>query len=198
MAWLSGGAIDILLVLLPGFVAAGIFHSLAYRPRPSDFGLVVQSLVFAAIVQTVTELIGLVAPVKEMWADSVAGSGFVVQVGVALTLGIILAIVSNHDIAHSVLRRLRVTREDAYPSAWYSSFYRNKDAYVVLHLDGERRLFGWADEWPDSPDVGHFRISEGEWLVDDERIPLDGVVATLVAATDVTMVEFLRMDSASE
>ena len=55
MAWLSGGAIDILLVLLPGFVAAGVFHSLTSHPRPSDFGLVAQSLIFAAIVQTGTE-----------------------------------------------------------------------------------------------------------------------------------------------
>ena len=198
MAWLSGSAIDILLVLLPGFVAGGVFHSLTYRPRPSDFGLVAQSLIFAAIVQTVTELIGLVVPVNEMWADSFAGSGFVVQVVVALAFGLVLAVVSNHDVAHGALRWLRVTKEDAYPSVWYSSFYRNVDSYVVLHLDGERRLFGWPEEWPGSPDMGHFRISEAEWLVDDERIPLDGGVATLVPVTDVTMVEFVRMDSESE
>jgi hypothetical protein len=198
VAWLSGGAIDILLVLLPGFVAAGVFHSLTSHPRPSDFGLVAQSLIFAAIVQTVTELIGLVAPVHELWADSFAGSGIVVQVGVALVFGLILAIVSNHDVAHSILRWLRVTKENAYPSEWYSAFYRNGDSYVVLHLDGERRLFGWPEEWPGSPDKGHFRISEAEWLVDDGRIPLDGVATTLVPATDVSMVEFVRMDSGSQ
>lgn len=198
MAWLSGGAIDILLVLLPGFVAAGVFHSLTSHPRPSDFGLVAQSLIFAAIVQTVTELVGLVVHVDEMWTGSFAGSGFVAQVLVALLFGLVLAIVSNHDLVHGALRWLRVTKEDAYPSEWYSAFHRNGDSYVVLHLAGERRLFGWPEEWPGSPDKGHFRISEAEWLVDETRIPLDGVAATLVPATDVNMVEFVRMDSESQ
>ena len=197
MAWLSGGAIDILLILLPGFVAAGVFHSLAYRPRPSDVGLVVQSLVFAAIVQMVTELIDVALVGDTGRIDVLIESGIVVQVLAGLVLGVVLATLSNHDVLHSALRKIRVTREDAYPSAWYSTFYRNRDSYVVLHLDGERRLFGWAGEWPDSPDHGHFRISEAEWLVEDERIPLDGVTATLVPVADVKMVEFVRMKAES-
>ena len=116
----------------------------------------------------------------------------------ALVLGLVLAMVSNHDVAHGALRWLRVTKENAYPSEWYSAFYRNGESYVVLHLTGERRLFGWPEEWPGSPDKGHFRISEAEWLVEDERIPLNGVAATLVPATDVSMVEFVRMDSEAQ
>ena len=75
MAWLSGGAIDILLVLLPGFVAAGVFHSLTSHPRPSDFGLVAQSLIFAAIVQTVTELVHFAMLGDGERPDTFIGSG---------------------------------------------------------------------------------------------------------------------------
>ena len=70
---------------------------------------------------------------------------------------------------------------------------QSPDCYVVLHLHGQRRLYGWPEEWPSRPDEGHFRIAEGEWLVGDERIPATGVTAIVVPAKEVDMVEFLRM-----
>ena len=65
---------------------------------------------------------------------------------------------------------------------------------VVLHLQGQRRLYGWPEEWPSCPDQGHFRIAEGEWLMGDERRPAEGVVSIVVPAREVDMVEFLRME----
>ena len=70
-------------------------------------------------------------------------------------------------------------------------FLRHPDCYVVLHLKGQRRLYGWPEEWPSRPDEGHFRIAEGEWLIEDERRPAKGVSAILIPAGEVEMVEFL-------
>ena len=33
-------------------------------------------------------------------------------------------------------------------------------AYLVLHLTGERRLYGWAVEWPNTPEHVHFVMAE--------------------------------------
>jgi hypothetical protein len=50
-----------------------------------------------------------------------------------------------------------------------------------LHLNDERRIYGWPEEWPSDPRAGYFSIAEAEWIeaVDDEegkgcnkRIPL--------------------------
>lgn len=38
---------------------------------------------------------------------------------------------------------------------------------------------------------GHFRIMEGEWLVDEKRIPAKGVSAIPVPVGEVDMVEFM-------
>ena len=65
-------------------------------------------------------------------------------------------------------------------------------SFTVLHLKGERRLYGWPTEWPSRPDEGHFLIEEGEWLDDDgERRPAEGVAGMVVPASEVEMVEFL-------
>ena len=90
-------------------------------------------------------------------------------------------------------RRARVTRETSHPTEWYSTFARyGESCCVVLHPQGERRLYGFAEEWPGNPQEGHFRISDAEWLADgDRRIPVDGVSAILIPATEVTMIEFV-------
>ena len=61
---------------------------------------------------------------------------------------------------------------------------------------------GWPEEWPSQSDRGHFRISEGEWLGENDENVVgndenDGDSATeisaiLIPANDVEMVEFIE------
>ena len=46
MSWLSNDIVEILTFLLPGFIAAAVFYSLTSHPRPSEFTMVVQAIVF--------------------------------------------------------------------------------------------------------------------------------------------------------
>lgn len=63
---------------------------------------------------------------------------------------------------------------------------------MVLHLPGERRLYGWPREWPSSPNKGHFAMNQAVWLEKDGDIILHEVDTILIAAEDVEMVEFLN------
>ncbi len=198
MSWASSEAVTILSFLLPGLVAVAVFHMFTSHPRPSEFERIVQALIFTILVQAIAELalwIGRVLGHDALWSDN---SEIMVSVGIALVLGLIAVYFSNTDTLHGFVRFLRLTKETSYPSEWYSAFHHNPDCYVVLHLQGQRRLYGWPEEWPSRPDEGHFRIAEGEWLVGDERIPASGVTAIVVPAKEVDMVEFLRMQSPEE
>ena len=85
---------------------------------------------------------------------------------------------------------LLVLRGSEYRAAMLIGF-----AGFVLHLAEGRRLYGWPEEWPDHPDSGHFLIDQPEWLLDDgRRAPLYNVEKTLVPASDVEMVEFLKTE----
>ena len=55
--------IDVLVFLLPGFVAASIFYSLTSHPKPEIFDRVIQALVFTVIVQVTVAVISMVANV---------------------------------------------------------------------------------------------------------------------------------------
>ena len=191
MNWTSSEIVDVLKFLLPGFVSAAIFYSFTSHSKPSDFGLVVQALIFTIVGEAVIAALLLVD--RFAWMK---GQGVVLSVPVAVSLGLIAAYVSNNDTMHRFFRWLSVTRETSYPSEWYSAFAQHPDCCVVLHLTGERRLYGWPEEWPSRPEDGHFRITEGEWLTDDEdgekkKAQETGVSAIMIPVGEVEMVEFL-------
>lgn len=194
--------VDLLTFLLPGFVAAAIVHNLTPTPRPSPFERVVQALIFTVILQAGTGSI-------EQIASTVGGrfSGLAAFIGearptislaAAILFGLVLARVSNHDSVHSLLRRLRITHQTSYHSEWYGALSQNR-GYAVLHLGGERRLYGWPEEWPNTPDRGHFVIAEPQWLDANGRVTeAVGVRRILVRATEVEMVELMAVDPQGE
>lgn len=182
--WAFSGMVDILTYLLPGFVAAVIFYSLTSHPKPGGLDRVIQALIFTAIIQAVVQ------PIEGKLGNIEA----IASIMVAIILGVITAWLSNKDIAHGILRKIGITRETSHPSEWYSSFARNK-WYIVLHLTGQRRLYGFPVEWPSNPEKGHFRIAEAEWLVEEERKPITGVENILISYDEVEMVEFMSKEN---
>ena len=191
---LTKDLIALLLYLLPGFITAWVLHGLTAFPKPSRFEQTVQALIFTVFVQggLVGIRQGLLFSSRWLrlgtWNSDVS---LVWSCVVAVGLGLFLAWCSNNDIVHRLLRRLGVTRETSYPSEWFSTFAR-RNTWVVLHLKGDRRLYGWPEEWPSSPKDGHFSIQEAEWLGDkNERTPLSRVWSILIPVSDVEMVEFM-------
>ena len=195
MNWPAGGAIDFLAFLLPGFVSAAVFYSLTSHRRPNAFDKVVQALIFTALAQAMTwAVVAPFQPSAEGGADRTENYRLPVSVAIAAVLGLAAAAAANRDVLHRFFRYIGVTTETSYPSEWYSAFARHGNCYVILHLNGRRRLRGYAEEWPSLPDEGHFRISGGEWLTEDGSKPADeGVAAILIPAGQVDMVEFLNV-----
>ena len=176
-----------------GVIAAEIFHSLTSRPQLGAFDRIVPALIFTLIGQVITDCIVFVLGDADKGVFGTRGWEPLLSIVVAIALGLCAAGIANTDVLHRFLRSLRLTRETSYPSEWYSTFARHGQvSYIVLHLSGERRLYGYAEEWPSDPKDGHFRIAEAEWLdVGNERVPLAGVAAILVPAMEVAMIEFL-------
>jgi len=193
MSWASGEIVGVLTFLLPGFVAAAIFYALTSHPKPGAFDRIVLALILTLICQTLAELTVSALFDTEDEITTTQAKEPTLSIVFAIVTGLFLSGVSNTDMLHRCLRWLRVTRETSFPSEWYSTFARHgENAYIVLHLQGGRRLYGYADEWPSEPKGGHFRIAEAEWLDEEnERVALKGVSAVLIPAVEVTIVEFV-------
>ena len=192
MPWASSEVINVLAFLLPGFVAAEIYYLFTSRPKPSAFERIVQALIFTAVTQAIVALLPESVPSAEIDIGADAPWDPAWPVAIAVILAFIVVVMVNYDLAHRFFRWLHVTRENSYASEWDSSFVQNDGCYVVLHLSGERRLYGWPDEWPSDPERGYFRITQAEWLADEGRTALERVSGVVVPVGEVEMVEFVH------
>ena len=190
-------AISLVYQLLPGFVAAWIFYGLTAHSKASPFERVVQALVFTVVIQVFTIGARCIAFVLGglfslgIWTDD---AQTVVSIIIACLFGLEIARLANTSSLQKLLGKLRFTSRTSFPCEWYSAFSREK-RWVVLNLKGQRRLFGWPYEWPDSPDKGHFIIDQPEWLLPGgRRAPLHNVQVMLVPVTEVEFVEFIRFN----
>lgn len=187
---------ELLVFLLPGFVAAAVFYWLTSIPKPRVFERVVQALVLTAIVQSSAWLM-LEPLTKHISALARPPGKDAFTVLLAAGIGLLFAVAVNQDWVHRVLRGVGMTRENSYKSAWRSTFSSRTD-YVVLHLSDGRRLYGWPAEWPNRADEGHFKITEAEWLASCGERTGNEASAILLPASDVRMVEFVEPTLNSE
>ncbi|WP_425032219.1 hypothetical protein [Pelagibius sp.] len=109
----------------------------------------------------------------------------------------VFSFAANHETFHKLARKLGVTRETSFPSEWFGAFFK-KVTFVVLHLEDERRLYGWPKEWPSTPNQGHFVLLLPSWIVDGEDHPITGVESVLINVEDVKWVEFLEEELTAE
>lgn len=203
--------VGILQALLPGFYSAWVFYGLTAHHKPSPFERTVQALIFTLFIQVITaglrEIFFLVGSYSALggWTQD---AQLFWWLAVGTIIGVISAGFANNDYIHGWLRTRdwklcklrsdehvrawRWTKETSYPSEWYGALNETPGCYLVLHLSGNRRLYGWPEEWPDRPDLGHFVIAEAEWLLEDnKRVPLANVWSVLVPASDVELVEIM-------
>ncbi len=161
----------------------------------SPFERTVQALIYTGIVQAVVLvfrelmfLFGTKCCFGE-WTDNVA---FVTSITFAVLFGLLFSASANNNWFHPLLQKWRITKQPSYPSEWFSALTENQ-RYVVLHLTGSRRIFGWPYEWPNHCDSGHFVLTNASWLSDEnDTTPLANVHLILIPAKDVEMVEFLK------
>lgn len=166
--------------------------------RDCGFDSLAQVFIFTVIVQVATRLVLWKRDTEITVPVSGNTAGIAVSVLIAIVAGLFAAWLWNKDLPHSWLRKLKLTRQSSYRSAQYSAFAFHTNCYLVLHLKGERRLFGWPREWPSRPDDQHFLIEECEWLEDEDRHPIAGVSHMLIPASEVEMIEFLPMATDSD
>lgn len=189
--------VTLLQFLLPGFLAAWIYYGLTSFALPSQFERIIQALIFTLLVQPLAFVIKfLLLSVGRHWAllPWSEKAELATSVVCAFVLGALFAAFVNNDKFHALMRRIKVTRETSYPSEWYGAFC-NHVTYVVLHLKGERRIYGWPIEWPSESGNGHFLLEQVSWLGDENKeIPITNVTHVLVPASEIELVEFMDLN----
>ncbi|WP_397458608.1 DUF6338 family protein [Pseudomonas asplenii] len=190
--------IPLLQYLISGFLTAWIFYSLTAFKRPDTFGQIVQALIFTFVVHGIVLAIGALC----LWIGS---KGIVIgrwdekaealwSFVISVLLGLLSCYLATSDKLHTWLRNRGITEQTSYPNEWYSTFSRYP-RFVVLHLNDERRLYGWPSEWPNESTQGQFAIQNPAWL-DDKGVQTPCGAQFLVI--DASKVQWVEFDQAME
>lgn len=194
----SKDILALLTQLMPGFLTAWVVYGLTTYAKPSQFERIVQALIYSFIVSA---LVAVIEPLLLLAGRFVRlgtwdHSAEVVSSAIlAIALGLLLSYFMTNDAFFRCARWIGLTSRTPFPSEWYGAFAARPPRYVVLHLDGGRRITGYPMEWPTDPLSGHFKLTDAAWLDDENKeIQLNTNDSILIAAKQVEMVEFLKTD----
>lgn len=189
--------IPLVQLLIPGFLTSMIFYWLADVPKPGQFERTIQALIgtglitmLVSTIRSVVELIGEKYPFFGPWNASATNAW---SIGLAVSLGLLLAYLSNHDLLYRAARKLKLTSR-ASNLEWLYSFKNRDGQWVVLTLRDGRSLYGYPEAWPNSPESGHFLIIHPQWLEGLSWTVPPLVESYLISNADVLAVEFRQHD----
>ena len=126
-----------------------MLYGLTSDPKPSQFERVIQALIFTFLVHALLPLVQATLQFlgERFWSlrpwDDVARD--LAKLILALCLGGLLAFYTNTDALHQWLRAKGLTTRTSFPSEWFGVLYKTL-TYVILHLNDDRRLYGWPKE----------------------------------------------------
>ncbi|MEZ0582482.1 DUF6338 family protein [Erwinia sp. STN24] len=194
MEAVSGDLFKILMLLLPGFLTAWIFHAFTAYPKPSQFERVVQALIFTVFIQA---SLYIIKPTL-LWLGNYHSFGhWNVEAKTlwsyisAFTIGIVFSTLANNDKFHAFMRFIGVTKQTSYHCEWFGTFNANV-THVILHLTDDRRIFGWPEEWPADPERGQFILRNPSWVTEKGYEDMPTVKYIMFKSSDIKWVEFIQ------
>ena len=192
-------AIQILIFLIPGFIASKALDTLTVRkPDHKEIESVIEALIFSMLIYTLVSFAGLKSPVAldtlqttviypEPWS-------FVWLILASMTLPLLFAGIVNNDLHMRLARWLKITKKTSRLSVWNDAFY-DKKARVFINFLDEKRLFGWVEHFSDYPDKPFLYVTHPQWVKGEEYLPLEGVEGILITPEQkIAYLEFLKDD----
>jgi hypothetical protein len=190
--------IELLWLLLPGFVTAWVFFGLTAHARLGQFERLTQALIYTALVQAILAVVHWILAFfgRHVFrlADWTHSVDVVLSVAIALVLGVVLSYLANNNVIHGWLEGRNVTKKTSWPTNWYAILH-NSERFVVLHLKDGRRIRGYPIYFPDYSDRDHFVLQYPAWISPDNMpIDLSGTHRFVVAACDVAWIEVMKFE----
>jgi Family of unknown function (DUF6338) len=195
----KGELFELLVALLPGFVAAWVFHGMTAHRKANAFERVIHALIITAFIfPTVTGIrmfaVWIGSKMDHPWRWSQDLSLPLTSLVVGILYGLLFTCLANTSWMHSFFSWMKLTKRTSFPSEWYSVLIHRR--FVYLQLKDGRRIYGWPTEFPDYCDSGHFALERAEWIVQSptnpntyDRAPLAATNLILIPAKEVMFVE---------
>lgn len=201
-------AITVLVILLPGFLAARIEQRLVANPEQNEFDKTVEALLYSFFIYLSFTAINRSLPVSLRIEQVGGASRYSIEANptrlallplIAIILAALMAFATNNDFFGRFFRWLRVTRRTWRGYVW-SDVFHDYGGVVQVELADGRSVIGWLKYFSDRPENGSLFLERASWVVagNTESVPIDGPGILLTGASDIRSVMFLNAGGSDE
>ena len=168
-------ALNILLLLLPGFLSGQVFYSLFKVEEVAVPKRVLDALLFSFIVYLLVSAFYQWEPLAQVKSTGGSLSFFfstntrvIVLSGLGVILiPIIVGFLYFNDYLHFVLRKLKITTKTSRANTWNDAFL-SQNRYVIVTLKDGRRIRGYPTMFSTDPKEGFVYLYNPAWVNDDK------------------------------
>ncbi len=197
-------ALAVLLVLLPGFLAARIVQTLCVRPSQSELDKIVEALLYSFLIYIFySGVLGRTAlrVVQENLPDgsrafspSVRPRDLLLLVALSLLVGLLVSASVTNDWHGWLFRKARLTQRTTRSSVW-SDVFHDLAYYVQVQFTDGRKLIGWPKYFSDTPEESSLFLENAAWIdKEDKVIEISGPGILITKNMPVETIMFLKGD----
>jgi hypothetical protein len=200
----TAAALEILLILLPGFAAAYFVQLLAVRAKQTDLEKLIEALLFSFLIYvSYAFLRGTDTPIHFLHLP--AGDEIQVQrlnlllvAGLTVGYALLMVLYVNKDGAR-FFRRVGLTERTSRNSIWNDIFQDvqqtvdpHAGSIVQVETEDGRSVTGVLHYYSDSADECSVFLRQAEWVGEDgELVPIHGPGILLTQNAKITSISFL-------
>jgi len=193
-------ALQILLILLPGFAATYIVQTLAVRGQQTDFDKVIEAALYSVLIYGSFSVIeggrlpfalsgvGTANPTIQ-WSPR----SLLILLGLTVLVATAAVLYINKD-ANRLLRKIHFTTRTTRRSVWNDIFegQANDNQIVQVELDGNRSLIGILSYWSDTADENSIYVEQARWVsADGTEIAVPGTGVLLTRESKIKSISLL-------
>lgn len=173
-------ALQVLVILIPGFISAAIMDRLLVRKEKKEISLLIEALIFSMIIYAIYLPIFQRPPIAiDSQGFQLDRVSFMSLVVISIFLPLILSFLATTDLHMRAARYLQLTTRTARGSVWQDVF-TDKEKSVIINFEDGRRVYGWPEYFSDEPEQIFLYLKKPSWIENGKFVDLnvDGILIT--------------------
>ncbi|DAB35886.1 MAG TPA: hypothetical protein CFH80_07760 [Sulfurospirillum cavolei] len=189
---LTYDTINILLILIPGFISSIIFRQFHNKEKFDNYEKTIEALVFSVIIYIILILFDKWQPLAFKDGDIKIPPfiNLLLTIIFMIVIPMLIGFILYKDWHMKLFRFMKLTNKTSRSTAWEDTFEEQKK-FIIVHFKDGRRLSGTPMYYSNNEKGIYLYLHNPAWITaENEIIELPEVHGTLISKENIDFIEF--------